>query len=128
MTVYTHSYDSDYEPAMPVVEMGVGDIDGGKEVIITAMIDSGADATMIPLAVIKEVGALFIRERRMYGTTGSGKKVNTYLVVIRVGPYTLYGIEAVGMVGGKEALLGRDVLNQLVVTLNGLANETQITA
>lgn len=93
-----------------------------------SLIDSGADATLLPLAVIEELGAEYVGERMLYGTTGVGEEVDTYLIVVRIGPYTIYRVEAVAIVGGAEGLVGRDVLNQLVVTLNGLANETQITA
>jgi hypothetical protein len=36
-------------------------------------------------------------------------------------------IQVVGDTEGEEAILGRDVLNQLIVTLNGLASVVEIS-
>ena len=38
----------------------------------------------------------------------------------------IHGIRAVAVPEGAEAIIGRDVLNQLEVTLNGLALEISI--
>ena len=40
---------------------------------------------------------------------------------------TVYGVEAVADRQNGEAIIGRNVLNQLVVTLNGIAGITEIT-
>ena len=49
-----------------------------------------------------------------------------YAVEIRLGPVVLYGMEVVGRNQTTEVIIGRDVLNQLIVTLNGLAFVTEI--
>lgn len=45
---------------------------------------------------------------------------------VRIGPHLIRGIKAVAAVGQQETLLGRDVLNNLIVTLNGLASVTEV--
>ena len=44
---------------------------------------------------------------------------DSYLVDMRIGPLTLPSVFVVGDDQGDETILGRDVLNKLVVTLDG---------
>ncbi len=50
-----------------------------------------------------------------------------YLVAFRVGPFNHQAMKVVGNRQSNDVLLGRDVLNQLIVTLNGLANVVEIS-
>lgn len=50
--------------------------------------------------------------------------VGLYLVQIQLESETIYGIEAAGY--GSEIILGRDVLNQLELLLNGPALTIEI--
>lgn len=45
--------------------------------------------------------------------------VRIYEVNIRVGGHNLYEVEVAGEPGGREVLLGRNVLNQLDLRLDG---------
>lgn len=125
MPTYSRDYDSDnYDPAMPVVEIGlISSVSGEQAVVLVAVIDSGADATMLPIDALQSADALHYQLRGMRGVTGQPIPVDTYHIIIRVGPYTIPGIKAVAMRAGSEAILGRDVLNQLELTLNGPAQE-----
>lgn len=49
-----------------------------------------------------------------------------YEVTLRIGAYDLPKVRAVADPSNQETILGRDVLNQLIVTLNGLAQVTEI--
>lgn len=62
----------------------------------------------------------------MRGIAGAAFSVDLYLVTLRVGSHLLRGVRAVAIVAGGEPVLGRDALNQLVVTLNGLAGVTEV--
>lgn len=130
MPVYTHDYDSDaYDPAAPIADIVVSRTStGGLEVTLSALVDSGADATMLPIGVLAQVGARFLETRQMRGATGHRLVVDTYLVTVRLGPHRLHGIQAVAMLEGMEAVVGRDVLNQLEIVLNGPANVLEIVA
>lgn len=130
MPLYSYTYDSDaYNPAAPVVEIVVQrTVPGGPEERLLALVDSGADATMLPFPVLSRVGARFLETKQMRGVTGLRLEVEIYLITIRLETHTLYGIEAVAMRRGAEAIVGRDVLNQLEVTLNGPAHVLEILA
>jgi hypothetical protein len=112
---------------MPVAEIGlISNKSGEQAVALIALIDSGADATMLPIDALKLADALYYRTKSMRGITGQSMPVDTYFIVIRVGPYVVHGIKAVAIPTGSEAILGRAVLNQLELTLNGPAQELWI--
>ncbi|MCP4361070.1 MAG: hypothetical protein GY796_23935 [Chloroflexi bacterium] len=122
----SYDYDRSYEPAAPVVPVGLsssGETTTRQQVI--ALLDSGADATMIPTDVLTAAGARYVEQKQMRGVVGESVKVN--LTAVHIGDHTIHGIRAVGVPSGSEAIIGRDVLNQLKVTLNGLAHETKIS-
>lgn len=121
----TYPYNSQsYTPAMPVMVISVSGLQGNDPIArVEALVDSGADATMLPADLLRHVKASFHETRVMRGVTGHRVAVDTYFVTIRVGPFEISGVEAVGMVEGTEVILGRDVLNQLEITLHGPAQE-----
>ncbi len=114
-------YDRHYWPPFPILEFTVIGAAQNKELAVRGLIDSGSDATQIPLAVLQSIGARKIDDRWVRDAHGLRYPVATYAVQLRLGSLMLYGIEVIGRKGTDEVLVGRDVLNQLVVTLNGLA-------
>jgi hypothetical protein len=58
--------------------------------------------------------------------TGHGRPVDIYLTAIRLGPHIVHGVRAVVMPAGSEPNIGRDVLNELEIALNGPAQELWI--
>lgn len=117
----------DFTPAMPVVVVSVSGLHRrGPIAQVEALIDSGADSTMLPVDLLQQVRASFHETKMMRGVTGHRVAVDTYFVTIQVGPYEIGGVEALGMVEGAEVILGRDVLNQLEITLHGPAHELWI--
>ena len=114
---------------MPVVEVGLGR--GGQPEpsrLSLALVDSGADGTLVPVNVLEEIGARLVGTARVRGVLGDSQLADVYLVSLRVGPHSLGAVRVVAGVEGDEIILGRNVLNQLVVTLNGLASTVEIAA
>ena len=127
MIVYSHEYSNAYEPSAPVIQMTVCHVTKENyQQTITALVDSGSDATMIPIHVLRAVRAKYVETRQVRGISGLAYPIDTYLVKIRIGPHTIYGIEAAAVERDEEAIIGRDVINQLVVILNGLAEMVEI--
>lgn len=62
----------------------------------------------------------------MRGVTGQGQEVQLFLIVIQIGPFTATGIEAIAIADNEEPIIGRDVLNQFIVTLNGPAEVLEL--
>jgi Retroviral aspartyl protease len=125
--VYPFAYNTVYDPPAPFIPVTVDGHDPTRSpVTITAFLDSGADGTMLPIDVLQAVGAQYEASLWLRGTTGSRQRVDSYTVSLHIATATVYAISAVAMPAGSEPLIGRDVLNQLVVTLNGLAGVTEL--
>ena len=126
--IYSHDYNSAYSPAMPVVEVTLENVETGTQgEKLTAIVDSGADGCILPLKYLDAIGSESIRKTQMVGVAGIGVQVEMHLLILHLGSLTVYGIEAVADKQNGEAIIGRNVLNQLVVTLNGIAGVTEIT-
>jgi ABC-type hemin transport system ATPase subunit len=120
-------YDTTYFPAFPYLEMTVSGKWGSQGRVLNGLIDSGSDATQIPARILRQIGADKLDERWVRDLSGIRHRVTLYKVWIQIGPFELYGVEVVGREGISEIIVGRDVLNQLIVTLNGLAQITEIS-
>jgi len=116
-----------YYPPAPVVEIQINGI-GNPATIVTleALVDSGSDGTFIPESVLRDLGAESVREGWVSGIQGTRYRVQIYMVQLKIGIYELFGIRVIGDMQGR-AILGRNVLNQLAVNLNGLANVVEIS-
>jgi hypothetical protein len=120
--VYTYDYNSiEYEPAMPVVELRLGRAFTTPYLELMAIVDSGADATIVPVRYLRQLQARRGRRNWMRGTIGEREIVYMYPVALQLGPLSLGRVEVVGNVTNNEVIVGRDVLNQLEITLNGLS-------
>ena len=125
--MYSHHYDSSYLPAMPVVDIEVINIeDDSQHVKLKAIVDSGADGTFIPESHLRNLNIESVRKAQVRGVSGFASSVEIYMVKLKVGRYELHGIRVVGD-KQNQTIIGRNVLNQLVVTLNGLAEVVEIT-
>ena len=129
MRVLTFAYDSAYSPSMPVVDLNVSRPGSRRsDQIVTAVVDSGADGTLLPIDVLEAVGAGYVGEAVIRGISGSRQQVSMYLVSLHVGAHALQAIRVVAAPEGSEAILGRNALQYLVVTLNGPAAVTEISS
>jgi predicted aspartyl protease len=122
-------YDSGYYgPARPIAEVSISSLDNDGTVSgVIALLDSGADATMIPLRLLKRIGAEKVDQRRMSDASNLSYLVDIYEVVVQIGIFTMPQVYAVADRNNSEVTIGRDVLNHLVVTLNGLAYTVEIS-
>lgn len=120
-------YSPAYSPPAPVVTVALfnGD-ESAREISVEALLDSGADGTIVPLQYLRQLAAPYLESRRMRTVSGEISWVDLYAVSLRISSHVLHGISAVGSARGTEILIGRDILNQLVVTLDGPAEVTEI--
>lgn len=127
MRVYTYDYNHDFAPAAPFAEIQVTAPDTSDKITVSAMIDSGADATLLPRDLLSRINARPIDTRTLRTVTGIRTTVNLYRVNLELGPHLIKNIHAVGNTSSEGAILGRDVLNHLIITLNGLAQVCEIS-
>lgn len=122
MTSFPYSRDCD--PPAPFANIAVSW--RGKSVKMTAFIDSGADSTMIPLATLQAINALLVEQRMLRGVTGYRREVNIYGVHVEIADLPAIPVSVVAIEDGDEPILGRDVLNHLIITLDGIGGVTEI--
>ena len=124
--IYTYQYEATYEPSMPVVGIQIGRAMAEVSLSLTALVDSGADATIIPLPYLQQIQARRSRKAWICGTTGGRMMVDLYSISFRLGPLAQTRLEVVADKQHDEVIVGRDVLNHLVVTLNGPGNSVEV--
>lgn len=119
-------YDLTHIPALPVISLTIWNGNQRNSTEQIALVDSGADATFIPLDILKSIGARKVDTGYARNADDSRYKVALYSVIITIGPYTIFGIKAIANENTDEIILGRDALNQLVVKLDGIAQVTEV--
>jgi hypothetical protein len=55
MAIEFFDYDVSYSPVIPVAEIGIRGLGSEHEVVVSAIVDSGADATIIPVQYLRQV-------------------------------------------------------------------------
>jgi predicted aspartyl protease len=119
-----YSYSTRYYPSMPAVEAALGAPETGFSLgPLSTIIDTGADITTVPKEYLVHLGAPVVASGYLRSPWGERHMVKIYEVNVRVGGHNLYEVEVASEPGGREVLLGRNVLNQLNLQLDG-PNET----
>ena len=126
--ILSYDYNTSYDPSAPVIPVKISAPGQGIQEAVMGFIDSGTDATMIPDTLLRKIKARFVEHRHLRGVTGHRISIKRYLVTIHLGTEVIYGVRAVATSSDTEISLGRDVLNQLVITMNGLAQVVEISA
>ncbi len=76
---------------------------------------------------LRAIGARRRKSIWMHTPGGSRRLVDLYYISLQVAAHERHLLPVVGGLDAEEAILGRDVLNHLIVTLNGLASVTEIS-
>ena len=53
MMIVSFDYNTSYDPAIPVVDIEIRATKNEPAVSVSAIVDSGADATIIPVAILR---------------------------------------------------------------------------
>jgi predicted aspartyl protease len=121
-------YDTQYlGPAFPVLEVGITNHQGKGYTAVTGYIDTGSDASAIPQSILEQIAARRLSRRWARAIEGTRYAVDTYLVTLHIGNQELMGLEVIANTHTDEVIIGRDVLNQLHLTLDGLGLLTTLT-
>ncbi len=127
MSIYTFDYDTAFDPAFPVVEVELRGLGLDNGAMLTALVDSGADGTLVPLNILQQIGIAQSGWVRMKGIGGISRRIPVYLLQLSIGSLSIGTIRVGGDRLNEQMILGRNVLNQMIVTLNGLANIVEIS-
>ena len=125
--IHTYYYNENYNPAMPVVKVGLS-VPGRSQAqtFVTALVDCGSDGTLIPLHILESMGAKLVDKAYIRGVLGHRQAVKLYMIDLYLAGHKIYAVEVVAVGPDDEIILGRDVLNQLEITLNGPAGVIEI--
>ena len=121
------SYDASFTPPFPMLRVGLRAVDGDASLLLLpALIDSGADGTLIPLDLLQSVQASEIYAARLRSHWGEARLVKVYLVDLEIDGHLLPSVDVVADERGTVILLGRNILNKLVLLLDGPDNQTEV--
>jgi len=120
-------YDRKRLPPLPVVDIWLAIPDSydwlGPYI---ALIDSGADLTIVPLAFLRQFNAPYLKRAILRTQWSQRQPVGLYEVDVRLGDLVFPGIDVAGDVASNERLLGRSILNRLDLRLEGPKLRTHI--
>ncbi len=114
-------------PPIPVCELRLRTSAGRESESLMGIIDTGADATIIPIRLLQQISARRNFESTLRSQWGERRRVFLYLLDIQIAHIVLPGIYVVGDDRGDEVVIGRDVLNRLRILLDGPNGFTRIT-
>ena len=120
-------YSTSYEPLMPICEVFLGS--GGSEPSlgpIEALVDTGADISIVPIAYLHTLRAQRVNRGRARSVWGDARTVDVYAVSLRLDGIEWKALQVLSDEVGMEIVLGRQVLNRLVIHLDGPAATLEI--
>lgn len=118
-------YDDRYEPPAPVLPVLISAPNAPGGIGVSALVDSGADVSVVPADVIRALGLPIVAWTEVRGYDGTSRRTEVHAATMQVeGLRTI--VEVIGL--GNEALIGRDVLNQVRIVLDGPKRTVEIKA
>jgi predicted aspartyl protease len=113
-------YDRAYRPPIPAFQVSLG-LPGHEPALgpLPAILDTGADATLVPLAYLKQIKAPKVDTGYLRSAWGERRPVFIYAVALQIGSRQFSAIRVIGDETNRETVIGRNVLNLLRVLLDG---------
>lgn len=119
-------YDSTYTPPAPALDIRLtAPGEAPRTEPFMAIVDTGADGTLIPNRYLEHAEAIDIGDATLYGVLGEAREVHLFEVDLYIGSLLLPGMVVIADDYGNEALIGRNVLNKLVLVLDGPGGVTE---
>lgn len=117
-----YRYNQQVVPPAPYVHVVLGRPDGSASSRpVPALVDSGADRTVIPIALVEELVLPQAGTIEVAGLNQVGSMMPVYVVQIAIGDLPPVTMAVIGAMGEQYVLLGRDLLNNHRVVLDGPA-------
>lgn len=114
-------YSTDFDPPAPIVSFTVYcPVDHGRATRIQGELDSGAEISVVPQEVVDKLRLIPRRVMITEGYEGTQSQWATYMVDLEIEGQPVNDVEVIAL-PRRDGILGRDVLNHFIVTLNGKA-------
>jgi len=117
-------YDRSRLPAAPALPVTLGRPGAAGKVAALAIVDTGAELSVIPTRLTRSLRLPVIGEVTVQGVTGS-RRAQIYGADVEIDGVRIL-VEAVGV--GTHTLIGRDVLNRWTLLLRGPAQMLELDA
>lgn len=112
------------DESLPIISLSlIDDLSELATPTLSAIVDTGADGTIVPLRILQDAGFRPNRQRRRFFTARTEQLPETvvgYSVTIRISNLELSEVDIYGSRTINEVILGRNVLNRMVFTYDGL--------
>jgi predicted aspartyl protease len=119
------AYDSRFAPPLPVLNIRISaPFEQPDTQTLSAIVDTGADGTLIPSVYLEQVGAIGVGDALLRSVLGEVREVHLFEVDMHIDSLTLPGVLVAADDQGDDILLGRNVLNKLILLLDGQAQQT----
>ena len=123
----SEAYSRSARPAMPALHVRLYSSDTERSTeSLSALVDTGADATIVPIRQLLEIGAEETAPGWLRGITGERLPVALYFIDIHLDHLAIPGVRVIASVTEEFILLGRDVLNKLPLLLDGPQQQTEV--
>jgi predicted aspartyl protease len=121
-------YSRDFDPPAPFMAIVIAaSNDSERWSSVGALLDTGAEVSIIPRQTVYELELSPYAEMIIEAFDGRRQRVDLYAVALEVAGTRLFPVRAVAY-STSYALLGRDVLNRFLTTLDGPHLSFEITA
>lgn len=113
-------YNLDYHPPAPflMVQWAVPGTNRTTE-LLSAFVDTGADGTIVPEKYIMPLQLPIDDRKYLRSQWGERRTVDIYRMEVRIGEIRFPFVEIVADEIGDEIVVGRNILNHLILTFNG---------
>ena len=121
-------YNDAYRPPAPACRVSISVARTGQSVgPLDAILDTGADGTLVPQRDLDAIGARRVMETGLRSQWGERRVVYLYLVTLYIGDVELPGTYVVGDDRSDEVVIGRNVLNDLRIWLDGPGRASRLS-
>ena len=119
-------YSDIYFPPAPVLMIRcAGPEERPPSGSILAIIDTGSDGSLVPMTILESIEAIPVGDAVLHGILGETRVVDLFEIDLYIDDFVLPGILVASSDVGEEVILGRNVLNRLVLLLDGINGETE---
>ena len=119
-------FDQSFSPPMPILIIALrNEHEGLSTGPLDALVDIGADGTVVPVAYLKDIRAPVVGRARLHSHVGL-RHVNLHIADVQIAKLVLPGMIIAADHEGRELILGRNVLNRLRLLVDGPVQITQV--
>jgi predicted aspartyl protease len=114
-------------PAFLVLPTTIFQLEGSvRTATMLAMLDTGSDGTLVPRRLLTTINADQLHSTRIHSHWGDTRTAIMFIVDIEIAGMRMPAVEVVADEHGSDVLLGRNVLNRLILLLDGPRQATDV--